>query len=177
MKKKEVTYSFSVVAVVAFHSWSERLHLSAQEVDLAFGEVVAMGNHDHSMLPILYWFAEGVQGLLVEVDGEGVVVVQFLQEMATQEPFEEVEEAFQEETLWEKPVGESVLAGMAGTGRDSAGGFTGEPVRAGIGGVGRDRGAGGLPARMGGGGLRGGGGGVDESSAVLSSRQAGLGEG
>jgi hypothetical protein len=43
------------------------------------------------------------------------------------------------------PVGESVLAGMAGTGRDSEDGFTGELVRAGIGGDGRDGGAVGSP--------------------------------
>lgn len=45
----------------------------------------------------------------------------------------------------EPPVGESVLAGRAGTGRDSGDGFTGELVRAGTGGDGRDGGAGGLP--------------------------------
>jgi hypothetical protein len=72
-------------------------------------------------------------------------------------------------------VGESALAGMAGTGRDSVCGFTGELVRAGIRGDGRDGGAGGLPARIGGGNLRGGGGGVDESPPVLSSRGFGAG--
>lgn len=60
-----------------------------------------MENHDHPMIPRLYWFEEEAQGKSIVVDGEVAVVVRFFPGMAAWEACEEAEEAFQEMTLRE----------------------------------------------------------------------------